>query len=177
MLLDSLDRNGNYIFLILVDIQVNQSLEVEIWISNIKVLFDKTFDLSPMVISKFVSTESLYNRHGFFESGNQLFQLHTDWIWVEVLLNSDTILGEFIRKGSDLIDLDISEGGFVPVFVILLPLFKTSPHEASQLHLLSALFEIFKYSRLSLKYNLPVVVLVFESFQMFESFFNVVKLF
>ena len=94
--MDSLNGNGNNVLLELIHIQVDQSLEVEIGVSDVKVLLDETFDLSPMMLSKFISTECLYDWHGFFERGNQFLKLLSDWIRVKILFNSDAVLREFI---------------------------------------------------------------------------------
>ena len=108
----------------MIDIHINETLETEVGLGDIDILLDQTFDLGPMMLLKLVVSKGCYNRHSVLELVDEDFKLLLNWIWVKVLFKTHAVLGEFLGKCGNVFGINLTELGFQPFLVEVLPLVK-----------------------------------------------------
>ena len=105
-------------------IQINERLECELWVHNVKVCVDQVLNLLPVVLLQVVITKGHHNRHSTLEGVYKLLQFLLDWVLFEVLFKSQADLAVIIGLSRDFLCLDGVELGLNPCLLQILPLIK-----------------------------------------------------
>jgi hypothetical protein len=158
MLLGSLCRYGSNVFLELHSIQVDQRLEGELGISDVKVTVYQVLYFFPMVLLQGVITEGSHNWHRTLESINHFFKPSLNGIVLEVFLKSEANLGIVVSLSRDFLGLNVVELRLDPDLLQFFPLLEGAPHHATKGEVFSQDVQLFKDGGVSLKNFLVLVV-------------------
>ena len=130
VLTDGSDCNLFDFFLVRNNIHVNETLEREAVLLDVKLGADQLVDLGPVVGLELGATEGRDDGHGTAEGVYEFLELAENWIVGHRLLESAYNLGVFSRFLLNNVSLDPNETRIELVLGVGLPVTERPPHEA-----------------------------------------------